>query len=281
MTELLKNAWLGWQQFTTGGKLPAILLAVLLYLWLGGSWKRQRGLYSYTTLTALLCIFPVTAMILMMYQTRFYDYKWLFSLVPMTVVIAWGITEFLDRYWKEFSFSQWKRGLPVTALMLTVLVLCSGLGQSGHSWNEEKDRRRKADDVINQVLKLQDGDICLWAPREIMEYAREQNGGLRLIYGRNMWEEALNAYTYDTYSQEFRELYLWIENVDSTGAALIEDGTRGGLLLQGENCLKAAAEAGVSCVLLPGSLEEDAVETLAEVWGSSARQLDGYYILTR
>lgn len=281
MTELLKNAWLGWQQFTTGGKLPAVLLAVLLYLWLGGAWKRQKGLYSYTALVTLLCIFPVTAMVLMLYQTGFYDYEWLWSLVPMTVVIAWGITEFLDGHWKGFSFSQWKRGLPVTALLLAVLVLCSGLGQTGHNRNEEQSRRRNADGVIDRVLELQDGDICLWAPREIMEYARERTGGLHLLYGRNMWEEALNAYTYDTYSQEIQELYLWIENVDSAGDALIEDEAQGKLLLQGENCMKAAAEAGVSCVLLPGSLEEDTVGTLAKAWGGSASQLDGYYILIR
>lgn len=281
MTELLKNAWLGWQQFTTGGKLPAVLLAVLLYLWLGGAWKRQKELYSYTALMTIFCIFPATAMVLMLYQTRFYDYEWLWSLVPMTVVIAWGITEFLDVHWKEFSFSQWKQGLPVTALLLAVLVLCSGLGKTGHSWNDEQVRRRKADEVIDQVLESQDGDICLWAPREIMEYARERAGGLRLLYGRNMWEEALNAYAYDTYSQEIQELYLWIENVDSVGDALVEDEVKGELLLQGENCMKAAAEAGASCVLLPGSLEADTVETLAKVWGGSARQLDSYYILTR
>lgn len=281
MTELLKNAWLGWLQFTTGGKLPAILMAVLLYLWLGGSWKREKRLYSYTALMMFLCIFPVSAMVLMLYQTRFYDYEWLWSLVPMTGVIAWGITEFLDEHWKEFSLSRWRQGLPVTVLLLAVLVLCSGLGQTGYSRNREQARRHKADGVIDRVLELQDGDICLWAPREIMEYARERTGRLSLLYGRNMWEEALNAYTYDVYSQEFRELYLWMENADPTGAAIIEDEVRGELLLKGENSMMAAAEAGVSCVLLPGNLKADTVETLAKVWGGSARQLDGYYLLTR
>lgn len=281
MTELLESAWLGWQQFTTGGKLPALLMAALLYLWLGGGWKRQKGLYSYTVLMMFACIFPVSAVVLMLYQTRFYDYEWLWSLVPMTVVIAWGITEFFYEYWKELSPSRWKRGLPVTALLLAVLVLCSGLGLTRRSWNEEQIRRNKADGVIDQVLEIQDGDICFWAPREIMEYARERTGRLSLLYGRNMWEEALNAYTYDVYSQEFRELYLWMENANDTGVALIEDEERGELLLKGENSMTAAAQAGVSCVLLPGSLNTDTVETLAKVWGGSARQIDGYYLLTR
>lgn len=281
MTELLRNAWQGWQQFTTGGKLPAILMAVLLYLWLAGGWKRQKELYFYTILITLLCIFPVTAMVLLLYQTKFYDYEWLWSLVPMTVVIAWGITEFLAERWKGFSLSRWKQGIPVTVLLLAVLVLCSGLGRTKNSWNEEQIKRRKADEVIDRVLELQDGDICLWAPREIMEYTRERIGGLRLIYGRNMWEEALNAYTYDTYSQEIQELYLWIENVNSTGTAFIEDEAQGELLLWGENCMKTAAEAGVSCILLPGSLEADIVESLAEIWGGRVSPLDDYYILTR
>lgn len=281
MTELLKNAWLGWQQFITGGKLAAILLAALLYLWLGGGWKKRKGLFSYTALMTLLCILPVTAMILMLYQTRFYDYEWIWSLVPMTIVAAWGITEFLDGQWKEFSLSQWKRGLPVTALTLAVLALCSGLGQTGPDWTEEQAKRRMADEAIDLVLELQGDDICLWAPREIMEYAREQTGGPRLLYGRNMWEEALNAYTYDTYSRELRKLYLWMENVDPTGVALIEDEGQDEQLLQGESCMKTAVESGVSCVLLPGSLGADTVETLAKAWGGSVRQLDGYYLLTR
>ena len=281
MTELMRNAWLGWLRFTDGGKLAAVLFAALLYLWLSGKWKRKKSLFLYTVLMSLFCILPVTAMALMLYQTRFYDYEWIWSLVPMTVVAAWGITEFLDEQWKGFLLSQWKRALPVTALLLAGLVLCSGLGVNGFDRKEKRYERQRAADVLAQVMELQGGDVCLWAPREILEYARETTGSVQLLYGRNMWDESLNAYAYDTYSRELTELYLWMENVEPSGTAQVEDEQQGELLLEGESCVTVAAEAGVNCILLPGSLEEGTAEKLAQVLGGSAVRVDAYYLLTR
>lgn len=282
MTELMRNAWrLGWLRFTDSGKLAAALFAALLFLWLSGKWKRQKSLYIYTALMSLLCILPVTAMALMLYQTRFYDYEWIWSLVPMTVVSAWGITELLGELWKDFSLSQWKRALPVTALLLAGLALCSGLGGNGFDRKAKQYERQHATDVLAQVLEIQGGDVCLWAPREILEYVRETTGSVQLLYGRNMWEESLNAYAYDTYSRELTELYLWMENVEPSGTAQVEDEQQGELWIEGESCMTAATEAGVNCILLPGSLEEGTAEKLAEVLGGSAVRLDAYYLLTR
>ena len=281
MTELLKNAWLGWLRFTDGGKLAALLLSALLFLWLSGRWKSRKALFSYTVLTVLLCIVPATAAVLMLYQTRFYDYEWIWSLVPMTVTAAWGITEFLDEQWKSFSPSQWRRGLPVTALLLAVLMLCGGPGENSAARKAQFAGQKQAGEVVAQILECQEGDACLWAPREILEQARRQSGSLKLLYGRNMWEESLNAYTYDTYSRETRELYLWMENVGPEGTALVEDTQWGTLMLDGESCMAAADRAGVSCVLLPGSLDPDVAETLAGILGGRAVRLDAYYLLTR
>lgn len=281
MTELVKNAWLGWLKFTGSGKLPALLFAALIFLWLSGKWKRQKGLFSYTVLMVSLCVLPVTAAGLMLYQTRFYDYEWIWSLVPMTIVIAWCAVEFLSEYWRDFSADQWKRGLPVTILLLTVLALSSGLGQNGFDRKAEKENRQQAKAVLSLVIERQGEDICLWAPRELLEYAREQSGSLRLLYGRNMWEEALNAYTYDTYPQEIQELYLWMENADPSGVALIEEDDEDEVLLKGDDCVAMAAAAGVDCIILPDSLEEKTVELLAEDWDGSVSEVGGYYLLTR
>ena len=281
MTELLKSAWSGWLRFTNGGKLVAVLLAALLFLWLGGRWKNRKGLFSYTALMTLLCIFPVTAAALMLYQTRFYDYEWIWSLVPMTVTVAWGITEFLDDRWKGLSLSKWRHGLPVTALLLGVLVLCSGLGEKSAERKEQLVRRQQAEEIVTHILENCDGDICLWAPREILERARQQSGSLKVLYGRNMWEWTLNAYSYDVYSREIQELYLWMENVDPTGTAQAKYTQWGDLLLDGESSMAVAVRSGVNCVLLPGNLEPEVAETLAETFGGSAVRLDAYYLLTR
>lgn len=281
MTELMTNAWLGWQKFTAGGKLPALLFAAILFLWLSGRWKRQKTLFAYTVLTVPLCVIPVTAACLMLYQTRFYDYEWIWSMVPMTIVIAWGVTEFLSEQWKDFSLSQFRGGLPVTILLLAVLILSSGLGQSEFDRKAECADRQRAVEVLMLVTESQGEDICLWAPKELLEHAREQSGSIRLLYGRNMWEEALNAYTYDLYPRKIQELYLWMENTDPSGVAVIEDEEPDEVRLQGEDCIAAAAEAGVDCIILPNGLEEEAVELLADVWDGGVRELGGYYLLTR
>ncbi|MCH5341201.1 MAG: hypothetical protein J1E01_07025 [Acetatifactor sp.] len=282
MAELFRNAWqLGWLRYTNSGKLTAVLLASLLFLWLSGKWKRQKVLFSYSALMSLFCIVPVTAMVLMLYQTRFYDYEWIWSLVPMTIVCAWAGTALLEETWGGFSLSSWKKGLPVTLLLLAILALCGGLGKNVIDRNDELARRQQASEVVDKVLEDQSGDICLWAPREILEYARAQSGALRLIYGRNMWDQSLNAYAYDTYPREIQELYLWMENVEPTGTALVEDADQGELLLEGEACMTIAAQAGVNCILLPESLDAVTVEALAKALGGRVDRLDAYYLLTR
>ena len=281
MTELVTNAWLGWQKFTGSGKLPALLFAALLFLWLSGRWKRQKTLFAYTVLMVPLCVIPVTAACLMLYQTRFYDYEWIWSFVPMTIVIAWGVTEFLSEQWKDFSPDQWRCGLPVTVLLLAILILSSGPGQNDFDRKEERADRRRAAEMLSLVTESQGEDICLWAPRELLEHAREQSGSIRLIYGRNMWEEALNAYTYDIYPREIQELYLWMENTDPSGVAMIEDEESDEVRLQGDDCIAAAAAAGVDCIILPEGLDEETVELLAGGWDGGVLELGGYYLLTR
>lgn len=281
MTELVTNAWLGWLKFTGSGKLPALLFAALLFLWLSGRWKRQKTLFAYTVLTVPICVIPVTAVCLMIYQTRFYDYEWIWSLVPMTIVIAWGATEFLSEQWKDFSLRQWKCGLPVTVLLLVILSLSSGPVQNGFDRKQESADRQRAVEILSLMTESQGEDICLWAPQELLEYAREQSGSIRLLYGRNMWEEALNAYTYDLYPCEIQELYLWMENTDPAGVALIEGEEQDEAMLQGEDCIAAAAASGVDCIILPERLEAETALLLAEVWKGEVLELDGYYLLTR
>lgn len=281
MTELLRNAWSGWFRFAEAGKLGALLLAALLYLGLSGRWREQREgrtLFFYTATMTACCILPVTAAVLMLYQTRFYDYEWLWSLVPMTAVTAWAGTDLLGRSWKGFQWNQWRKGIPVTALMLAVLALCSGLRSTEISREAQQERRERAWQVLEAVENRE--EVFLWAPREILEYARESDGAFKLLYGRNMWEASLGAYAYDAYPQEIQNLYLWMENVEETGNAAVEDVLRGEMLLKGESCMAEAVEAGVNCILLPGRLGAHTVKRLADSVGGSVLPLEEYYLLT-
>ena len=287
MTELFRNAWMGWQQFIETGKLAALLAAALLYLGISGKGKggtKQRILFQYGTAAALCCIFPVTAVILMVYQTRFYDYYWTWSLVPMTAVTAWAGTEFLNDSWQGFRLKSYRKGLPVTILLLGALALCSGMGRMPFQPEEERENRRQARRALADIEQRTDafpGEVLFWAPKEVQGYAREAYGDLHVVYGRNMWDASLGAYCYDIYAPEIQELYLWMENTDETGTADVDDEEHGKLVLRGEKIMASAAEAGVNCIVLPDRLEPETVKTLAGCIGAETDRLDGYWLLLR
>ena len=71
------------------GKLFAVLLLLLLlcFLWKLGEGK-QKDLFSYGGIAAAACIFPLTAVLLMLWQTKFYDYEFVWTIVPLTALIA-------------------------------------------------------------------------------------------------------------------------------------------------------------------------------------------------
>lgn len=281
MTELVKNAWMGWLDFTTGGKLAALFLAALVYLWLAGKWKEHRTLFFYTLSIALCCILPVTAAVLMLYQTRFYNYVWLWSLVPMTAVTAWAAVEVICRLWEKLYAARRTRWFTATALLLALLALCSGTVKNVFDPAGEQRERRQAQEMLTEMAEFKDGEMCLWAPQEILAYAREFDGSIRLLYGRNMWDASLGAYTYDIYPDELKNLYLWMENVDEGGLAEVEDVDLGKLVLKGSDCVTVALDAGADHILLPGRLEQDVAEELAETVGAELSQVGEYYLLKR
>ncbi len=215
MRELLKNAWSGWQNYTDSGKLAALLFAALLFLWFAGKTDRRKGFFGYTAVMAVCCVFPLSAAALMMYQTKFYDYVWIWSLVPLTAVTAWGFVEFLTH--KKIGESRMQRA-GIGILAVTVLFLCGNLGKESVDFQAEKRDMQGAEQVISTVSRAGQGkELCLLAPQNIMEYARVLDGKLRLPYGRNMWEHSLNGYSYDEYPAETVNLYQWMCSLEELG----------------------------------------------------------------
>lgn len=275
MWELMGNAWRGWLEFTNNGKLCALLLASLVFLWVYYKRAEQKNLLIYTAVMTGLCILPVTAAMLMVYQTRFYDYQWIWSMVPMTLVTAEAAAVLLGKYWPDFPGSGWKKGLPVTLLLLGILGLSGGMGirsgNAGEAWNpkaEEKGRLWAEETLALVKEHFQGREIYLWAPGEIMEYAREADSGIRLLYGRNMWDPSLNAYSYDTFYQQEVSMAVWMSNVPETG------GTDGG-----RDCAQAVCDAGVNCILLPEQAAGETVACFEEILGIRAEKIPGYYLL--
>lgn len=277
MFEWLRNAWEGWIQFTDQGKLAALLIAALIYLFLSRKQKGPQGrLVFYSAIATVLCIVPFTASALMGYQTKFYDYRWIWNVVPMTAVIALGGTLFLTEHWKEGGYRAFASNLFLTGLCVAVLLLCGGLS-GGEKEAVRSGEREAAWEVLHTVRELCAGqevgdgqEICLWAPREILEYARVGEDRVCLLYGRNMWDVALNAYSYDVYSEELQELYKWMEErrtygVETTAA-------------EGKRYVEKGFSLGADCILLPGEMKGWTPVSDAQI---TVKELDDYYLVIK
>ena len=277
MAELMHDAWLGWIRYIQDGKMAALFLAALLFLQMRPKKAVKDSFVLYAAVMAVCCMAPFTAALLMLYQTRFYGYEWIWSLVPLTAVTAYGLAEFLTEYWKDFKGSLWKKGLPAALLLLGVLLLSGGLGKTVWNRREEAQERDQAQMLLKELREQAgDGQICLWAPETVMEYAREFDGGICLVYGRNMWELSLNAYTYDIYEPSVVELYQWMGQ--SVWELPSGDGYEEGCAAV-RRCAETVKSMGVNCILLPENAAQDKVAELEAALGISSRKLEGCYLL--
>lgn len=292
MSELVRNAWLGWSRYTDNGKAAALLLAVLLFLWLEKRLE-EKSLLLYTTAMAALCICPLTAALLMVYQTKFYDYEWIWSLVPVTLATAVGGTVFLAEIWKNYGWRESWKSAVLTALCLGVLFLCGSLGrqawQEGQTFtNLEAEGRGQIAAALDIILEGENTSgqgntenpqaVCLWAPWEVMECARAYSGRICLPYGRNIWDDALNAYSYDVYDDTVREMYEWMcrieEGVQDQGSIPAKSGETA----EEKKLLQKALDTGVNRLLLPDDVGEETLSLVEKVLGTQARELEGYYL---
>lgn len=287
---VLARAWEGWEQFAGAGKFVVLLVAVLLYLLIGEKKRGPQGrLVFYGAVMTAVCICPVTAMILMKYQTAFYDYQWIWSVVPMTALIAYGVTVFFTGYLRTGEgYRNVLYNVFLTALTAGAILLCGGvsgnaetsgasafgtagsdMAVSGAAGSDAGAQRAEAAEILSFVRSClgTEEDICLCAPAEIVEYAGVQENPVKLLYGRNMWDAALNAYSYDVYPEEMRELYRFMEKVSGGEDILPEEGIAN---------VQKAFEMGANCVLLPGQIAGWTPASTAE---TEVVEIGEYYLL--
>lgn len=270
MAQLLKNAWQGWFSFMYTGKMAGALVISLLFLWIYYKRVKQKDFLIYTTAVTLCCILPVTAALLMLYQTEFYDYKWIWSIVPMTAVVGVAVTLFMTEFLQKLSKDNEKRRIPAAVLLVVGLLFCGGMGTKPWNGYGAQAERQQAESLFIKVQECMQGrEICLWAPRKVLEYARAYDAGIQLLYGRNMWDSALNAYSYDNYPEEFQDLYQWME------AGVWEE------TVQDLYCVETVVSTEVNCILVPVSKSEETIECFEKMLGVKAEKLEEYYLFIR
>lgn len=308
MITACKSAWTGWQQYIDNGKLAALLLAVLLFLVVGNCLKAglEKQIVLYTICLTVLCICPLTAAALMSYQTRFYDYRWIWATVPITLMIAFGGTVFLFAIWENYrmEYKRWagnslrlKAVIKPVALTLfcgVLLLLSSNQGveewQRGNKGMEKESiqtmeqfqvQQIQVEAMLKEIMDSADlsrNSLCIFAPSEVMECARMYSGGIKLIYGRNMWDPALTAYTYEKYDASTQDMYQWMcdmeDRVDKPWKETepIDEAWE----KKSRECLQSALSEGVNIVILPEGMPEEALEKVEQILGTTVRRAEGY-----
>lgn len=309
MMELITNAWSGWLNFTEHGKIAALLLLALLLFWFGSGQaeskkdgKRaigskamgnkvpengQRVLIFYTTVMAVCCICPLTAAALMAYQTKFYDYQWIWGVVPVTIVIALMGTQLWTKLAEKYVGRKGAgiKTAGITVLLICVIYLCGSMQSNVWDTDASAQNREETAKVLEILTENgQNKDICLWAPQGIMEYARALDGSIVLPYGRNMWDGALNAYSYDTYGEEEKRLYIWMCHAEATGegeaeyekTAAAENAEK---TITAIECMDTARRLGVTHILLPTNMQQEVLTELEAYSSVQAENAAGYYLL--
>ncbi len=283
MRELLQIAFYGAGSYFQSNHTVVLVLGILLYFSVAGKTlkPREKRLLAVTAVLLLLVLFPGSAAGLMLYQTRFYSYHWIWSLVPTTLCIAWGGTRLL---W-ELTGQQRRDGKAARRLAAGMAVLLAFLLLTGNMGNlrsadREQESARQAAVYLEQLPQA--GEALLWAPRPVLEAVRRHSGEIRLLYGRNMWEPEAAAYAYDTYPMEQQRLFDWMETIEKGDAyemplglriyledvaAVWEDGReQGSQVLADAYMLQLAARQGSRLWVFPDQATERVALACGQMW---------------
>ncbi len=267
MTEWIKLAYQGWIGLNGSGKYCILLILVLLYWWSRQRvhTEKEKSFRIYTTVMSLACICPVTAAFLMMYQTRFYHYPWVWSLVPVTIVIAWGMISWLTDLSEQQKLKGWQLGV-LTLVCVAILALSGDLGRNERELSVQKEQLARTEGLLAELEESGEESICLWAPRAVLEQARIVDSDVTLVYGRNMWDKLLNGYAYDSYGPEEEALYKEMCLAEElSGFTKLE-------------LLETAAALGVSHLILPNYVDERHIANIVEALDSEICMIQGYYV---
>lgn len=267
MSELIKNAWIGWGAFKEPGKMVGLLLVLLIFMCAYRKDEELQEIKLYTMVVSVLCICPVTAALLMIYQTRFYDYVWIWSMVPMTLFIAIGLTVWVTDFYSYYKKKERRYAPAILIAVPIVLFFCGGMGVPPRAELTRAADRLRAETTLNQIREIAGSEkLCMWAPKEILGYVREYDGSVELLYGRNMWEKSLNAFTFDIYTEDEMEMFRWMDEEERDG------------IISDSECARLAAASVANCVLLPIDVSEETVACFSDVFEREATILDEYYL---
>ncbi len=303
MSEFLSALSAGWHQYADSGMYIGVFFAAMLFLWLVygkriSKESEKAKLYLYSLGITLSILFPVTAFILLKYQTAFFTYSHLFLLIPMLPVVAWAMTEFVTWVREEFITEKknpsgskiplflkkkpWLGECAAVILLGLVLWMAGSLSFANEPTAEAVNGEKIPAEILRVLQILQEDEAMepgcdvIVAPEEVLEYARAYSADLKLLYGRNMWQKELNAFTYDIYPAEVVDFYQWFSTVKYELRWVkteITTAEAAAILVQ-NNC-------NVLVLTKAQLAEEEIAEEFGKIGFKTVEETEGYVILKR
>ncbi len=280
----LSMALEGLEKYIAENKLIILFLIVLLAVWLmklAGEKTNRLLMYSLLMTVCLIC--PITAMVVLIYQTAYYDYQWAFSMVPVTIVSAFGLAVlFRDKVQKG------KQYLVTFVAVLVVLVLCGNQGSLQKASEEDVAAIAHTESILESISTMADKRECIvWAPQKIMQQMRRLDGEILLLYGRDMWDSKAGSYDYEPYPDAYTYAYKWLEDVTYYGelAASLNKTLEEyidwlvtiGLTEDAKTHFGTIIQSKVNVIVLPGNVGAWAKDMLLELATEENREIKELY----
>ncbi len=252
----------GMEQFFAADKMVVLLLAVFFLFWLQDKkMTSSEGdrLLIFALVAGILLLCPFTAMVGVIYQTAFYDYEWLWSMVPVTIILSYAAVLVYDT---KVDNTNWKKKVASVVAFLFLLFWCGNQGMLKTVDTDEAEQQKKVSQMLEVLVQeATEGEIVLWAPKSIMQETRRRTGAIKLVYGRDMWEAKAGAYDYEAYSDVLIEAYEWIEDAETISTDTIPKVVK--ILWQEEDMavrfktlLPDILSMKVNCIIIPMEVEE-------------------------
>ncbi|MDE5894149.1 MAG: hypothetical protein K2H45_14620 [Acetatifactor sp.] len=172
------------QEFMGTGLIMGWYLLMLVYLWITEKDRRRRVLLLYMPLVVLLLFFnPLFARLVygIMGDGIYYRILWL---LPMTVVIAYGVVSLYGRLKGRKKY--------VFALLSAVLVMLSGscIYASPHFCKAENLYHMPQEVVdICDAIQVEGREVMAVFPKEMLSFVRQYTPLVCMPYGREMLVE--------------------------------------------------------------------------------------------
>ncbi len=221
-----------WKEFH--GNMPilavyaGLLLAYLICpkLFSAGTDRPHLPLIKTGSFFFLLCVFPLTAVLLRMYFTPYHPYENLWSLLPLLPVIAMLGSLLLMHFTEEKTSSLTNRIL-LYCLTAALLLFCALPLQKkeNHSYliRDHETLSALAEDVL-QICEengIAPETARIYSNREVLSYLPLSGTGLTTLYTRALWDQGLQRYSYDKSDPDLLPLLNYMDVADYNDCAFL------------------------------------------------------------